>query len=367
VYRSTTSGFAPSSTTLIASVNGTSRNDPVSPGTYYYRVIARDGAGNSSQPSAQASATATAPTDTTHPSVTITAPANGSTVSGTVTLSATASDNVAVVGVRFRVDGADVGSEDTTAPYSAGWNSAAVTAGQHQITAVARDAAGNTTTSATVTVTVATQLPSGLVAAYGFNEGFGSTVADASGTGNTGTVGGATWTTGKYGGALSFSGSSNWVTVPDANSLDLNKFTISAWVKPAAAQSGWRTAVLKEIPASGLAYALYVNGVSPSAPAVYLDNGTEVGTGTGPSSLPVGAWSYVTGSYDGSTLRLYVDGVLKASKASTGTTKTSSGPLRIGGNALWGEWFNGALDEIRIYNRALSATEVATDRATPIG
>jgi hypothetical protein len=205
-----------------------------------------------------------------------------------------------------------------------------------------------------------------LVAAYAFNEGSGSTATDASGSGNAGTLSGTTRTTGKYGGALSFNGTSDRVNVPDANSLDLNRFTISAWVRPAVAQSGWRTAVMKEIPSSGLAYALYTNGTSPAAPSVYLDNGTEVGTGTGPSSLPVGAWSYVTGSYDGTTLRLYVDGVLKASKASTGTTKSSTGQLRIGGNTIWGEWFNGALDEIRIYNRALSATEIATDRTTPI-
>ena len=236
--------------------------------------------------------------------------------------------------MRFRVDGTDVGSEDTTAPYAVSWNSAAVTAGQHQITAVARDAAGNTTTAATVTVTVAPPPPSGLVAAYGFNEGSGSTVADASGSGNSGTLSGATWTTGKYGGALSFNGTSDRVNVPDANSLDLNRFTISAWIKPATAQSGWRTAVIKEIPSGGLAYALYANGVSPTAPSVYVDNGTEVGTSTGPSSLPAGVMvirdRHATTA---SALRLYVDGVLMASKASTGTTKTSTGQLRIGGNA----------------------------------
>ena len=177
---------------------------------------------------------------------------------------------------------------------------------------------------------------------------------------------GATRTTGKYGGALSFNGASDWVTVPDANSLDLNRFTISAWVKPAATQSGWRTAVMKEIPSSGLAYALYANGVL----AVGARRSTST---TAPRSAPARAieparrsWSYVTGSYDGSTLRLYVDGVLKASKASTGTTGPRAGRCGSAATAVWGEWFNGALDEIRIYNRALSATEIATDRTTPI-
>ena len=137
----------------------------------------------------------------------------------------------------------------------------------------------------TATYTETTPPPSGLVAAYGFDEASGATVVDASGTGNTGTITGASRTTGKYGGALSFNGTSNWVTVPDAASLDLTKFTISAWVKPATVQSAWRTAVLKEKP-GGLVYALYANGVSPSAPSVWIDPGTEVGTGTGPSALP---------------------------------------------------------------------------------
>jgi hypothetical protein len=75
-------------------------------------------------------------------------------VSGTVTLTATASDNEGVVGVRFRVNGADVGSEDTTAPYTAAWNTTGLANGTYTITAVARDAAGNTQTSATITVTV---------------------------------------------------------------------------------------------------------------------------------------------------------------------------------------------------------------------
>ncbi|MFL5877789.1 MAG: LamG domain-containing protein, partial [Solirubrobacteraceae bacterium] len=205
----------------------------------------------------------------------------------------------------------------------------------------------------------------GLVAAYGFNEGSGGTVADASGSGNGGTLSGTTWATGKYGGALSFNGSNSWVTIPDANSLDLNTFTVSAFVKPAVTQSGWRTILLKEKPGA-LAYALYANGVSPAAPAVYVENPTEVGTANGPSALPVGQWSYVTGTYDGSALRLYVDGVLKATKNTSGTVTASAGALRIGGNSVWGEWFNGAIDEVRIYNRALSATEIANDRDRPV-
>lgn len=92
--------------------------------------------------------------DTQAPTVSMTAPANGSTVSGTITLSADASDNVGVAGVQFLVDGNPTGSEDTTSPYSITFDTTTLSGGTHTFAARARDAAGNTTTSSPVTVTV---------------------------------------------------------------------------------------------------------------------------------------------------------------------------------------------------------------------
>jgi hypothetical protein len=93
--------------------------------------------------------------DTTPPTVSVTAPAAGGTaLSGSVTLSANAADTVDVVSVQFKVNGANVGAEDTGAPYSISWDSAGVANGSYVITALARDAAGNTTLSAGVSVTV---------------------------------------------------------------------------------------------------------------------------------------------------------------------------------------------------------------------
>src|SRR2546427_5863035 len=88
------------------------------------------------------------PADTTPPTVSITSPTGGSTVSATITVSGTASDNVGVAGVQFKLDGANLGAEDTASPYSVSWNTTTATNGSHTLTAVARDAAGNTTTSA---------------------------------------------------------------------------------------------------------------------------------------------------------------------------------------------------------------------------
>src|SRR4051812_27075527 len=92
--------------------------------------------------------------DKTAPTVSLTAPANGATISGTTTVTATASDNVGVVGVQFKLDGVNLGAEDSTAPYSMSWNSKTASNASHTLTAVARDAVGNATTATVVTVTV---------------------------------------------------------------------------------------------------------------------------------------------------------------------------------------------------------------------
>lgn len=121
-------------------------------GSHTLAAIARDSAGNTTTSSA-VSVTVNN-TDLTAPSVAITSPANGTTVSGTVSVAATASDNVGVAGVQFRLDGVALGSEDTASPYNVSWNTTTATNGTHQLTAVARDATGNTTVSAVITVTV---------------------------------------------------------------------------------------------------------------------------------------------------------------------------------------------------------------------
>ena len=121
---------------------------------YHFRVRSRDAAGN----------LATSPDftfttlDGTPPSVSFTAPTAGATVAGTVTVAATSTDNVGVIGVQFKLDGANLGPEDTTAPYSISWNTNAATNGSHTLTAVARDAAGNQAISS-VTVTVSNAPP----------------------------------------------------------------------------------------------------------------------------------------------------------------------------------------------------------------
>jgi hypothetical protein len=97
--------------------------------------------------------------DTTPPTVSLTAPSGGATVSGTTSITANASDNVGVTSVQFKLDGSNLGSADTTSPYSFSWDTTGASNGSHTLTAVASDAAGNTTTSSSVSVTVSNSTP----------------------------------------------------------------------------------------------------------------------------------------------------------------------------------------------------------------
>ena len=359
VYRATTAGFTPSTSNRIAQPTGTSYTDTnLAAGTYYYRVTAEDAAGNVGAASNEANAVAAA--DTTPPTVSITAPAAGATVSAAVNVNANASDNGSVAGVQFKVDGANIGAEDTTVPYSVSWDTFSAGNGAHTLSAVARDGAGNTAPSAGVSVTVSNTGSPGLVGAWAFDEGSGTTVADQSGKGNGGTLTNATWvTTGKFNKALSFNGTNAWVTVPDSATLDLTTgMTVEAWLKPATS-SGWQSAVVKEQPGN-LAYGMYANtNLNRNEAEVYVGGATRSVNGT--SQLPVAAWSHVAATYDGTTLRLYLNGTQVAQLATSGSILTSSSPLRIGGNGIWGEYFNGLIDEVRVYNRALSAAEIQND------
>src|SRR5438034_460314 len=130
-------------------------------GSHSLTAVARDALGltYSSSPVTVTVSNAPPP-DTTPPAVGITSPANGATVSGTISVTASASDNVGVAGVQFKLDGANLGGEDERKTYGDCWNTTTVANGSHSLTATARDAAGNRTTSATVTVTVSNAPPS---------------------------------------------------------------------------------------------------------------------------------------------------------------------------------------------------------------
>jgi hypothetical protein len=364
VYRSTTAGFTPGAANRIAQPTGTSYVDAgLAGGIYYYRVKAADAGGNLGAPSNEA--TATVAGDTTPPSVAVTAPAAG-TVSGTVNATADASDDQGVAGVQFKLDGQNLGAEDTTAPYSLSWDTRTAVNGVHTVTAVARDGANNQTTSAGVGVTVNNTGVSttGLRAAYSFDEASGSLALDGSGNDKTATLNGATRTTsGKYGSAVALNGSSGEVDPPALGTFYKTGFTYEAWVYKQSSkkdvgvvgtwvgsQGGGAMIWIDHLSGD---YRLALGGTLSN----YLDSGR---------TPLVGQWQHVAATYDGTTARIYIDGTQTASSTFTGNIG-SSNTWRIGAyGAPAGGFFDGNIDNVRVYDRALTAAEIQTDMVTTI-
>ena len=203
---------------------------------------------------------------------------------------------------------------------------------------------------------------SGLVAAYSFDEGAGGSVGDSSGNGNTGSITGATWTNqGKFGNALAFNGTNSLVTIGDSASLHLSTgMTLEAWVNPTAPLSGWTDLVYKAVDT----YFLFASS----------DSGIPAGGATfsafsptyAPSPLPLNTWTHLAVTYDSAMVRLYVNGVLVASQARTAPIAASTNQLTIGGDRTYGQYFTGKIDEIRVYNRALTQSQILNDMSSPL-
>jgi glutamine amidotransferase PdxT len=354
----------------------------VANGTYTLTARARDAAGNTTTSTAVTVTVNNVP-DTQAPTVAITAPAAG-TVTGTVNVTATASDNVGVAGVQFQLNGANLGSEVLTSPYITSWNTTSLANGTYTLTAKARDAAGNTTTSAPVTVTVSNVT---LLVAMPMNEGSGTTTADISGNNHPGTlVSSPTWGAGKYGQGLTFNGTSSYVNIPDHNDFTLDptkNYTWSAWVKNASFKE-WSTVWSQTLDANNFFYFYAHTTTDPDGGPVtngisvywWANGGTnKIGAHSNNNVLTAGVWSYVAVTYDGSQpqnnrFSIYVNGVdvtVRSDVSSTGTIPSiNPANIRIGSNQPFGEYLNGSVDEVRFYKRLLSAAEIQTDMNTAL-
>ena len=224
-----------------------------------------------------------------------------------------------------------------------------------EVDVTAVDGAGGTSSHVRASQVVTSGV-SHAVASYGFEEPVGDLAVDESGA-HDGDIAGATRSgAGRFGRALSFDGKNDIVTVPDDSALRLTTgMTLEAWVKPTAA-TAWRSVIFKETNA-GASYGLYANS-DADRPAVFLGGQTGV---SGPSVLDGNRWAHLAATFDGATLRLFVNGTPAGSLAVDGELTPGSGPLSFGANHVWGEHFRGLIDEVRVYNRALSAAEVNAD------
>ena len=200
----------------------------------------------------------------------------------------------------------------------------------------------------------------GLIAWWPLNENVndvGPNGLNGSGSNLTNAIG----QNGKSGGAYSFNGTNSQITV--ANNALLNPvtaITVSAWATLAAAPTTEAQGIVSKDISGGIGnppYVLIVNTTSvPSFVQVTSANASAGSDGTFPFSA--NNWYLLTGTFDGTTARLYVNGELQSSAARSDIATTTN-VLRIGQQkAGTNRWFNGRIDDVRIYNRALSAAEV---------
>ena len=229
------------------------------------------------------------------------------------------------------------------------------------ITVSASSSGSGTTSSSTI---------NGLVAAYSFDNN-GGTPLDYSGNGYYGSaLNAVTVPQGRFGSAMSFNGTNAWVSVGSKALLALSTgMTLEAWVYPTAAMSGLDTVVMKEQLATattpGTATYLLAANNSANQPMSAVWNGSEA-TVNGNTQIPPNQWTHLASTYDGQYQSLYVNGVLVETLPQTGPIATSTGSLRIGGNSIWGGYFQGYIDEVRIYNRALSNAQIISDSTTAL-
>ena len=188
--------------------------------------------------------------------------------------------------------------------------------------------------------------------------------ADASGKANNGALqNGAAWTTGKNGAALGFDGVDDVVYIGNSTSLNSvsTSVTIAAWVYRVANQPGGVSVVSREL--NTTYYEHYYFGFEDGKYRWFVNTSSGYSDTTIGSAAPLGQWVHLAGTYDGASVKLYVNGALQFTTSHTGTFSSDTTGITIGAShndathqAI--EGFNGAIDEVTLYNRALSAQEV---------
>ena len=268
-------------------------------------------------------------------------------------------DDVGVTGYRLFLNGSPVGTTTTTS-FTYGGLSCGTT---YTLGVEAFDGSDNTSPRTLQTgSTSLCDAPSGLVASYSFDEGSGLTVGDSSGNGHAGTITGATWATGRYGGGLDFNGTNASVDLGALGTFYQTGFTLEAWVQKQSATKNdvaivgtWNGNGGPMIWVDHIATRYHLtmnNGI-----ANYLDSGRN----------PIaGQWQHLAATYDGTTARFYIDGTEVASRPVSGGIGSSNN-WRIGAyGSTAGGFFDGLIDNIRIYNRGLTPGEITTNMNQPV-
>jgi Concanavalin A-like lectin/glucanases superfamily len=216
--------------------------------------------------------------------------------------------------------------------------------------------------------------PAGLIAAYSFCEGTGTKAGDSSGKGNHGLIlNRAAWTThGRYGTGLSLYPEKSHVEIQNSPSLDLvgANLTLSMWVSIAKTDSDgvilskpWFPHAMQE---PYYQYAVEYDGNEGKTVDFYF--GDVTGRKLGPFSMEalLEQWAHVAFTYNGEFVAGYVNGRLKVLKPVKGKIPPRKTTLRLGADGTYSQIYSGLLDEVRIYNRALTPREIVRDMMTPV-
>ena len=213
-------------------------------------------------------------------------------------------------------------------------------------------------------------IPEDLVGYWAFEDGSGGTAADDSGYGNDGTVVDAVWTgAGQIGGALDFDGAGDRVQVPDSASLGFasNQMTLACWMNANSLSAGWVTLMHRtRADIRWYDWQLYARASdAPTAnrPVFRIDwDGDRIVDANeqvqGDIVLSPGTWYHIAATYDGSQMKFYIDGTLRGTTNVSGVIPNGGRDIWIGGNEPWGEYFDGVIDEVQVYDRALGETEI---------
>ncbi|MCE5228357.1 hypothetical protein LLG95_02010 [bacterium] len=269
-------------------------------------------------------------------------------------------DNQGVAGYIVARDGAPVGD----VPQTAFEESSLTPSTTYVYEVAAYDDAGNESPSTRLDVRTSESPPlgEGLVAHYTFDEGSGNLLHDSTPNANDGVILEGlepAWQPGLHGFGLEFNGTSDVVEIPNAPSLQLDQgMTITAWIYPSRLLAGWQHLVAKENDGVTLAYYLAANSGNTNQPWTGFNiemNWLSTGGGT---SVPLYTWTHLASTYDARDLKLYVNGVQVASYYIGRAIERTAGKLHLGGRDGLSEYFSGIMDEVMIFNRALSPSEV---------
>ncbi len=212
-------------------------------------------------------------------------------------------------------------------------------------------------------------LTDGLVSYWAFDEGSGTTAYDSAGSNDGGLVNGPVWTSGRLGGALDFDGGDDYVQTGNLQTSNINQLTISVWIKPSSL--GNAVIVDKPLPSHSDPYYQYLFRISDEDTPGQLDieltlNGNRNVWYTSNSVLNTGIWQHLVVTYDGiQKPKIYVNNQEKTTYQFIGgdTSGSITGydtGLRIGKLTNVNTWpFSGLIDEVGIWNRALSSSEIS--------